>query len=61
MTVYDATVQAAYEPLNRADFATTMSQKQSCHEKRESECFVWLNTDVALTRDHVTQHLLGRP
>ena len=59
MTVYDVTVQAAFEPLNHAELATEMSQKHSSHEKRVSECFVPLNTDVAvaLLGSYHTTHL----
>lgn len=48
MTVYDATVQAAFEPLNYAVLATKLSRKHGSHEKRMSERFVPLNTHVAV-------------
>ena len=48
LTVYDSTVQAAFESFNYAALATKLSRKHGSHEKRMSERFVPLNTHVAV-------------
>ena len=49
MTVYDATLRAAFEPPSYADLATKEPQKPRSHKNHVSDRFVPLNTDVDVT------------